>query len=269
MPLQHYKKVNPASVEASHWSSNGTDDVVTFLCEIPENALTKSDVGAIDLLTKVQLTQRNWIAHGSPHPSRKHNVSNTVTVKADEWDKVADFIYEGRNDFVGVSLLGETGDLDYAQAPFQAVYTPAELARLYGDASMFASGLIVHAQKAFAGNLSRACDTFLGIGEKLNELPKLNEFMPESIDKLQQDLSTLSEKILWMKRAEKFTDRYFLGDKRQMTYCLRCVNALKDWCDIQRSLVRVDWDKLLEDTDTTSPSTDAACAGGACVLVRL
>ena len=57
-----------------------------------------------------------------------HNVSNTCTVSADEWDEVASELLNGRAEFGGVSLLGASGDYDYPQAPFQAVRFPHEIA---------------------------------------------------------------------------------------------------------------------------------------------
>ena len=49
------------------------------------------------------------------HPWMSHNVSNTINVKESEWEDVEEFIYENRESFAGISLLGSTGDLDYPQ----------------------------------------------------------------------------------------------------------------------------------------------------------
>jgi len=49
-------------------------------------------------------------------------------VRADEWDAVASMLLNGRDVFGGVSCLGASGDYDYPQAPFQAVYAPEEIA---------------------------------------------------------------------------------------------------------------------------------------------
>jgi ribonucleoside-triphosphate reductase len=47
-------------------------------------------------------------------------------VREDEWDAVADRIFNNQSDFAGVSLLPATGDLDYPQAPFQACHGPGD-----------------------------------------------------------------------------------------------------------------------------------------------
>jgi ribonucleoside-diphosphate reductase alpha chain len=48
-------------------------------------------------------------------------------VKPGEWDGVADYIWSHREDFTGVSLLGDDGQTRYAQAPFQTVETDEDV----------------------------------------------------------------------------------------------------------------------------------------------
>lgn len=133
-----YKAKVPEAVEPSKWNPNGTDVVLTFCIEVADNAKIKADVPAIKLLQYVKLTQQNWVAAGHVtkacvQPYLKHNVSNTITVENHEWDAVADYIYKNREFFTGVSLLPATGDVDYPQAPFSAVYTRDELHERYGE----------------------------------------------------------------------------------------------------------------------------------------
>jgi ribonucleoside-diphosphate reductase alpha chain len=60
-------------------------------------------------------------------PGLHHNVSNTCTVKPGEWDGVAEFIWQHRDNFTGVALLAEDGDKRYAQAPREAVSTEEDI----------------------------------------------------------------------------------------------------------------------------------------------
>lgn len=107
--------------------------VIEFPVEAPAGATVKADLGAIQFLDMVKSTQQNWVLPGtsdtSPSPGLNHNVSNTVTVRPDEWDKVADYLWENREFFTGVSLLASTGDKDFAFAPNEEVITPADEAR--------------------------------------------------------------------------------------------------------------------------------------------
>ena len=122
--LKFFAEKNSIAVEESVWSSNKTDDVITFLCKSSPDALTKKDIGAVELLKRVKLVQENWVVPGSVGSRKKflcHNVSNTINVPDGKWKEVAKFIYENRPFFTGISLLPATGDKDYHQAPFQEV----------------------------------------------------------------------------------------------------------------------------------------------------
>jgi len=107
--------------------------VIEFPVEAPPGATVKDDLQAISFLDMVRSTQQNWVLPGTADhthsPGLNHNVSNTVTVRPDEWDKVADYLWENREFFTGVALLASTGDKDFAFAPNEAVLTPVDEAR--------------------------------------------------------------------------------------------------------------------------------------------
>jgi ribonucleoside-diphosphate reductase alpha chain len=124
--FQTFKKVNP------HMCVRKPDGkwVIEFPVEAPAGATIKDDLGAIQFLDMVKSTQQNWVLPGtaddSASPGLTHNVSNTVTVKPEEWDEVADYLWANREFFTGVSLLASTGDKDFAFAPNEAILTPAD-----------------------------------------------------------------------------------------------------------------------------------------------
>jgi ribonucleoside-triphosphate reductase len=294
-PLQFFKQFNPAAVKPSVWAS--TDEIITFLCEVPDGAKTKNTVNAIDLLKVVKLTQQNWVEYGTRHdhmnrPWLRHNVSNTIHVQPDEWEAVEDFIYENRHWFAGVSLLPVSSDKDYPQTPFTAVFTPTELVRMHGDASVFASGIIERALDAFNDDLWAACDCVLDIGEILdaNKLKEkitsdckingakwrelgLSSETPIKLLKawLKSEVKNYDSKIEWIRKANQFANRYFNGDKRQMTYCLKDVYNWKEWCDLKREYVEIDWSLCKEDSYGSLDFGQAgdACSGGSCELGEL
>ena len=107
--------------------------IIEFPVEAPPGAILKSDMTAIEFLEKVKSTQQNWVLPGTARPESSpgvtHNVSNTVTVKPDEWDSVAEYLWTNREFFTGVSLLPDTGDKIYAFAPLEEISTPADEAR--------------------------------------------------------------------------------------------------------------------------------------------
>ena len=100
-----------------------------FAIESPAGARTRADETALQQMQDVVLLQRAWVAAGKNHyrcadERLMNSVSNTITVRPEEWSQVKDFIYTHRQDFAGVSLLPASGDLDYVQAPFVSVDEP-------------------------------------------------------------------------------------------------------------------------------------------------
>jgi ribonucleoside-diphosphate reductase alpha chain len=126
---QFFRETNAHLCEPSSFKPE-TDDVVTFPVIVPDGALVKKDLDAIRHLEYIKSTQRNWVIPGTTEFNKKrvhHNVSCTVLVKEDEWEKVADYLYENRKYFSAVSLLPNDGDKRYHQAPMEAANSPADL----------------------------------------------------------------------------------------------------------------------------------------------
>ncbi len=266
--VDFFRAQNPKAVEKSVWNPNGTDVVLTFCVEASPDSLTKRDVDAVELLRKVKLTKENWIDAGKraelcARPWLSHNVSNTISVKDGEWEHVEAFIFEHRHAFAGVSLLPDGGDLDYPQAPFCEVLTAAEIVDTYGVGALLASGLIVDGLHAFDDNLWAACDCALGRGENLDE--ETSKTYPKRVF---EAIEIVREaKLDWVRRARKFARNYFSDDILKMTRCLKRVNACKQWEDLTRTYLPVDYTKLIERQDNTTVTQTVACAGGKCELI--
>lgn len=121
-----FKKYNGHACEESVWSANRTDDVVTFPIEVSNNVISKKEISAIEHLEYVKSTQQNWVDTGTTKYNKKplkHSVSCTVIVDEEDWEKVAEYLYENRNYFSAVSFLGRSGDKGYNQAPLESVIT--------------------------------------------------------------------------------------------------------------------------------------------------
>ena len=269
-PLRHFSDINPMAVEKSVWSANGTDKVISFLVETNKDGLTKSDIDAVKLLEFVKLTQENWIESGKrPElcvaPWLKHNVSNTINVDDHEWPEVEKFIYNNRESFAGVSLLGTTGDLDYPQAPFTKVLTVEEIVAKYGKGAIFASGLIVDGLHAFHNNLWKACDAILGVYEV--QEPKSPEKLTDDImEKLQYDWRHYNLQKDWVRRAKQFAERYLNNNIKDLTYLLKDINNNKLWEDLGRVYKDVDYTNMFEVDDNTKLAENVACSGDGCVM---
>ncbi len=129
---RHFRALNPHMTEASVYRPE-TDDVITFPVEAAPNAILREEIGAVEFLQFVQLVQQHWVLAGEAPATRSpglhHNVSNTCTVKQEEWNAIGDFIWQHRANFTGVALLGHDGDKRYAQAPREAVITDDDATR--------------------------------------------------------------------------------------------------------------------------------------------
>ena len=299
-PLQFFQMHNPKAVEPSVWSANGTDMVVTFLCEVPVGAKTKNQVGALELLENVKLTQQNWVEAGTRYDYNsmswlRHNVSNTINIKPDEWEDVTNQIYRNRKYYAGISMLPMSGDKDYPQAPFCGVLNEMEIVRKYGKGSMMASGLIVDGLREFDNNLWAACDCVLDIGEILS-VERLHDKIKEDceyngvqwrslglafesqelsieeeerlVEYLNSTVKNLEGKRNWVRRVVQFADRYLDGDVKETTYLMKDVHNWKLWCDLEREYVEIDWSSCKEEEygSLENFGTESACAGGACEL---
>lgn len=268
--LQYFKAHNGRAVEKSVWNPNGTDEVLTFCIEVPSDALTYTQIGAMDLLSRIVLTQQNWVSAGRREDRGapagiSHNVSNTIQVASNEWGQVTDFIFDHRAHLAGVSLVPSEADLKYPQAPFVNVWAAQDIVQEYGPGAIMASGLIVDGIRAWKDDLWAACDVALGMGKPLTQ-PVMAEG-PKGLDAYKVEVENFLARKDWVRRAHKFATNYFGGDVARMTYCLKRVQLAKMWEDLTREYQPVDYTLLHEGSDkTASVEADTACAGGACQL---
>lgn len=130
-PAQAFRQANPDAVEAQ---PNG-DMVLCFPEESPEGSPLDKDHGPIELLRDIQVLMKHWVESGfvkqrTVNEHTKHSISNTITIPDGSWDEVARYVYDNRQDFVGVALLSATGDLMFEHPPFGVVREQEEIAQI-------------------------------------------------------------------------------------------------------------------------------------------
>ena len=250
---QAIMKTNPYMVEDSVWSAGGTDVVVSFPILPKKGSMYKDDLLGIKHLELVKKAQKYWVEAGTNEDlcadvGIRHNVSNTIIV--DNWDDVERYVFENRKSFAGISFLPMTGDKDYNQAPNTAVISAKDMVKKYGDAAVFASGMVVDSLKCF-NNLWDACSTAKGFGEDIS--------LETSENALKRD---------WIRRFGKFADNYLDSDTSLAEHCLKDAYLLHKWNKIQSTLKTVDWKEDIKERKYTDVDTlaAAACAGGACEI---
>lgn len=289
--IQEWERVNPECVETSVWAPD-REKVIAFPVTLPEGALLKQNLSAIDFLKLVLLTKGNWIEFGTnfDHPSTKENptlrmnVSNTCTVRPDEWEDVREYLWEHRDKFGGISLLSSFGDLDYPQAPYTEVLDENQLSQRYGAGAILSSGLVVDAADVFK-DVWEACNAAMGNAPNLLQLTdkEISHFITSNIkngrflvdidgicfsdvncviDHLKRKVERRQD---WVRRFNSFADKYMFGDRQQTAYCLKHVNAYHKWQHICR-MRKVNYDNIVWRSPVKEAGSDigAACMGGEC-----
>lgn len=91
--------------------------VITIPQKAPEGAILRTE-SALDLLERVKKISTEWIKPGHRNGYNTHNVSATISVKVDEWEDVAKWMWRERKHYNGLSVL-PFSDHTYQQAPFE------------------------------------------------------------------------------------------------------------------------------------------------------
>lgn len=287
------EKINPQLISASFWNPHH-EKVLSFPIELDQDTMVRTDFSTLDFLKRIYSTEMNWIMEGTnkEHPSSilkplyHHNVSCTVSVKDDEWDEVAEWIWSHKEGFCGLSFLPETGDLDYPQAPYTSYLNETELAENYGAGAILSSGLIIDGLKVF-GDIWTATNAAMGRNETLLKysdayllkyiqkhlvdgklLVEIDGLYVSDVNAISSHLKHKVElRIDWVRRFKKFALNHFNGDEHKCANCLKHVNIYHQWQKI-KDIKSPDWSEVTweQHDEEAGSQIGTACAGGACAI---
>jgi ribonucleoside-triphosphate reductase len=85
----------------------------------PVGSITRTET-VINLLDRIKKFNTEWVRNGFRNGSNENNVSATVSIKDDEWEKVGKWMWENKASYNGLSVLPfDNGN--YRQAPFEDI----------------------------------------------------------------------------------------------------------------------------------------------------
>jgi len=113
---EYLKKELPELVEDEVF---GNGAVITVPVRAPEEAIIRSE-DVIAFLERVKYFTEVWVKPGHKGGMNTHNVSATVSIKPNEWDKVSDWLWNNHDSFNGLSFLPYDSGT-YVQAPFEDI----------------------------------------------------------------------------------------------------------------------------------------------------
>jgi len=114
---QYMLDVAPRLVEPDNFTEGQA--VLSFPQKAPDSAILRTE-SMEDLLNRVQKFNIDWVRTGHREGDNTHNVSCTISVMCSEWDQLAEWMWEHRNDYNGISVLPYDGGT-YVQAPFEDI----------------------------------------------------------------------------------------------------------------------------------------------------
>ena len=91
--------------------------VISVPQKAPEGSILRHE-SPFELLERIKKVAQEWIKPGHRTGQNTHNVSATVSLKEDEWDKAGEWMWENREFYNGLSVLPYNGGT-YQQAPFE------------------------------------------------------------------------------------------------------------------------------------------------------
>tara|TARA_R100000388_G_scaffold15795_1_gene12558 strand:- start:457 stop:969 length:513 start_codon:yes stop_codon:yes gene_type:complete len=117
--IYNYLKINhPELVQDEYFRPHDTA-VIEIPQAAPKGSIIRTE-SAFDLLERVKKVATEWVATGHKSGSNTHNVSATVSLKENEWEKAGEWMWKNRDKYNGLSVLPYDGGT-YTQAPFEDI----------------------------------------------------------------------------------------------------------------------------------------------------
>jgi len=115
---QYLANYHPELVEDDFFKPD-IQAVVSVPQKSPGGAIYRTE-SAFDLLERTRKFNVEWVKKGHRKGANTNNVSATISVKQDEWEKVGEWMWNNKDTFNGLSVLPYDNG-SYTQAPFEDI----------------------------------------------------------------------------------------------------------------------------------------------------
>jgi ribonucleoside-triphosphate reductase len=109
---------HPLLVEDEFFRPHDTA-VISIPQKAPEGSILRTE-SPFQLLERIKKVATEWVTPGHRKGSNTHNVSATVSLKAEEWEDAGEWMWNNRKYYNGLSVLPYDGGT-YTQAPFEDI----------------------------------------------------------------------------------------------------------------------------------------------------
>ena len=117
--IYKYLKQNHSELVEDEYFRPHDTAVIEIPQSSPEGSILRTE-SAFDLLERVKKVATEWVSPGHRTGSNTHNVSATISLKKDDWDKAGKWMWENRDCYNCLSVLPYDGGT-YTQAPFEDI----------------------------------------------------------------------------------------------------------------------------------------------------
>ena len=115
---KYLSKSHPELIEDEYFRPHDTA-VISVPQKAPAKSILRTE-SPFDTLERVKRVSQEWIKPGHRRGSNTHNVSATISLKEDEWEKAGEWMWSNRDYYNGLSVLPYDGGT-YTQAPFEDI----------------------------------------------------------------------------------------------------------------------------------------------------
>lgn len=119
-PIYKYLSVHNAELVQDDYFKPDTQAIISVPLKAPEGSIIREDETALQFLARIKKVFKNWIVPGHIKGHNYNNISATVNIKENEWERVGKWMWDNRDSFTALSVLPYDNG-EYIQAPWEEI----------------------------------------------------------------------------------------------------------------------------------------------------